>query len=258
VTTTLCPNGHASDDADYCSVCGARIGGAGSAADPAAVVPGSAAPSDPSAAGDTCPSCGAARTDRAARYCEVCRYDYEARQPGPPPVTATPAAPAPAADPGADPAAAPGADPGADPAADPAPGPPADPATALPAAPAAAGWEVTVEVDPSLDVDPDPATPAPTDAASRVFPVDLAEMLVGRRDDRHDIRPEIPLQDPAVSRRHAKLFRGADGGLAILDLASANGTAINGVQIPAGERRPVADGDVITLGRWTKLTARRA
>jgi pSer/pThr/pTyr-binding forkhead associated (FHA) protein len=78
-------------------------------------------------------------------------------------------------------------------------------------------------------------------------------MLIGRRDDRHDIRPEIPVLDPAVSRRHAKLLTLPAGGLAILDLASANGTAVNGSEITAGERRELQDGDTVTMGRWTRI-----
>jgi len=223
VTTALCPNGHASDEADYCSVCGAPIGGTG------------AAPAPPAGG---CPSCGTPRDDSGARYCEVCRYDFESGEPGPPPVAvAAPsvavAAPSVA---GAAAVAAPGAVPG----------------------PAAPRWEVAVVVDPSLDLDPDPATPAPEGVGERVFPVDLPEMLVGRRDDRHDIRPDIPIQDPAVSRRHAKLLRLPDGGLAVLDLASANGTAVNGVETPAGARQTLADGDTLTLGRWTRITVRSA
>ena len=79
-------------------------------------------------------------------------------------------------------------------------------------------------------------------------------MLIGRRDDRQDIRPEIPIRDPAVSRRHAQLLLLPDGGLEVLDLASANGTAVNGVETPAGERHVLHDGDILTMGRWTRIT----
>jgi len=152
-----------------------------------------------------------------------------------------------------------GVEPPADPGAAAAPvaaGPastPADPS----AAGGAGGWRVTIEIDPSLDVEPDPASPAPIGRGERLFPVELAEMLIGRRDDKQDIRPEIPIQDPAVSRRHAKLLLLPDGGLAVLDLASANGTAVNGVETPAGERHELNDGDVLTMGRWTRITVHR-
>ena len=253
--STLCPDGHQSDEPDYCSVCGAPMGGtaaAGAAAGPAGPA-GSAGPAGPAAsagsgpsggagaapgaastAGPVCPSCGAPRTDPDARFCEVCRYDFESGTPGPPPVAPDPISP---------------------PAAQAPPDPAAPAAPTAPAGPA--NWDVTVVVDTTLDTEPDPDTPAPTGAGERIFPVDLPEMLIGRRDDAHDIRPEVPIQDPAVSRRHAKLLRLPTGGLAILDLASANGTAVNGTETPAGERHELADGDQITLGRWTRITVHR-
>jgi pSer/pThr/pTyr-binding forkhead associated (FHA) protein len=117
-------------------------------------------------------------------------------------------------------------------------------------------WDVIVMVDGSLDVDPDPDLPIPVGEPKRVFPLDLKEMLIGRRDDRHDIRPEIPVHDPGASRRHAKIFQDPDGTLAILDLASTNGTSVNGDELPSGVRRPLADGDEITLGRWTRIVIR--
>ena len=237
---TTCPNGHTSEEPDYCSVCGTSMTPA------SATVP--TATADPAAAGAPqgapCPSCGTPRAQPDARYCEVCRYDFESRTPGPPPVAADPpAAPAAAATP---PAVA------SPPAAASPPGGPAGPGPSTPAE-----WEVTISVDSSLDVDPEPGTTPPTDAGERIFPIDLPEMLVGRRDDRHDIRPEIPVLDPAVSRRHAKLFRLPGGGLAVVDLASANGTAVNGAEIAAGERHELADGDSVTMGRWTRLAVRR-
>jgi pSer/pThr/pTyr-binding forkhead associated (FHA) protein len=115
---------------------------------------------------------------------------------------------------------------------------------------------VSLTVDPALDTDPDPATPAPQDEPERVFLLDLPESLIGRRDDRRDIRPEIPVRDPGVSRRHAKLLRRPDGGIDLLDLASANGTRLNGVEIEAGAPRTINDGDVVTMGRWSRFVLR--
>jgi hypothetical protein len=120
-----------------------------------------------------------------------------------------------------------------------------------------ADWEVAIVVDPSLDPDPDPGEPPPMDSVDRLFPIDLPEMLVGRRDDRHSIRPEIPIHDPGVSRRHAHFLRLRGGRLAIIDLASANGTGVNGVGLLPGERCELYDGDVVTMGRWTRITVRR-
>jgi FHA domain len=164
----------------------------------------------------------------------VCRYDYQTQAPGPPPVVVESATPAP------------------EPVATPAPEPAAPPVPT-----GHAEWEVTITVDPSLDSEPDPEAPPPPDVGDRIFPIDLPEMLVGRRDDAHHIRPEIPVIDPSVSRRHAHFLRLPEGRVAIVDLASANGTAVNGTGLVAGQRRELADGDVVTIGRWTRITVSR-
>jgi hypothetical protein len=227
----LCKNGHQSDTDDYCSVCGVAM------APSASLAP----TTSPSAASATiCPDCGTRRSDPDARYCEVCRHDFETGAAG-----SVAAAPAPAVGPGLT-----------------TPPPPAAPApVASLAAPvvevSARTWEAIVVVDPSLDVDPDPQLPCPTDEPERSFPIDLPQLLIGRRDDRRDIRPEIPVRDPAVSHRHAHLLRSADGSVAIRDLASTNGTFVNGNEIPPGTSFVLSEGDVITLGRWTKITLRR-
>jgi len=60
------------------------------------------------------------------------------------------------------------------------------------------------------------------------------------------------LDDPRVSRRHARLTRSAEE-ITVEDLGSANGTFVNGERIDAPQRlRP---GDIIGIGRFTfKLT----
>jgi hypothetical protein len=241
---TTCRQGHESVDSDYCSVCGMAIAPAvpSTAAGGAAVASGGIAGAPaPAAAGAAalaglCPACGEARTDPAARFCEVCRFDFVSGVQGPPPVAAPQA---PAAQP-ASPAAQGGV--GA--------------APATPGTDAGTRWEVTVTVDPTLDDEPDPSKPCPTDEPERIFLLDLAETLIGRRDDRRDIHPEIPLHDPGASRRHAKLLRQTDGSVLLLDLASANGTRLNGTPVEAGVPHTLNDGDAITLGRWTRITLR--
>src|SRR5437773_9885041 len=57
-----CPNGHSSDAADFCSTCGAEIGG------PAAVVPAAAA----------CPVCTTPLDVPRQSVCGVCGYDLRA------------------------------------------------------------------------------------------------------------------------------------------------------------------------------------
>jgi pSer/pThr/pTyr-binding forkhead associated (FHA) protein len=89
-----------------------------------------------------------------------------------------------------------------------------------------------------------------------VVPLVGKEVLVGRRDEQRDIHPEIALDDPGASRRHAKFVFLADGGIALQDLASTNGTKLNGAEVAAGSRTSLKSGDSVTLGRWTRITLR--
>jgi hypothetical protein len=181
----------------------------------------------PTAAGASgaCPSCGEPRADPDARFCEVCRYDFIAKMLGPPP-QARAAAPTPGS------------------------GSPSGASTGM-------AWEFVVTIDASLDTEPDAAAPCPAGEPEHVFDFDGAEMLVGRRDDRRDIRPEIAVGDPGSSRRHAKFVRNADGSVALQDLASMNGTSVNGATVTAGSRQTLKAGDEVTLGRWTRIKLRR-
>jgi hypothetical protein len=261
--SAVCKEGHLSDEPDYCSVCGAPIL-AGST--PATPLPTASTSGPGRVAGSaTCPSCGEQREDPDARFCEVCRYDFLEKRPGPPPVART-QTPAPAS------VVAAHAMPSA-PSAPSAPSPssPSSLASALPiAAPAkpldppagpsiftpATGWELVITVDPSLDTEPDPETPCPTNRPELVILVDKPDMLVGRHDDTRAIHPEVSLHDPGASRRHARFVLEPDGAIALQDLASTNGTEVNGKAVPPGTRRRLADGDRVTLGRWTRITLR--
>ena len=255
--TTLCREGHPSDEPDYCSVCGAPIPNAHAHAHAHARVPGAAAampvprashantkPPLSSSVSVTCPSCGELRDDPDARFCEVCRYDFLERRPGPPPVAR---AQAPAAAPAAP--TAPTPSPSASASASAAPSP-------SPSAPAGHAWELVITVDPALDTDPDADHPCPSGAAPIVVPVDKGDLLVGRHDDTRAIHPEISLPDPGASRRHAKFVTDPDGAVALQDLASTNGTQLNGKDVPPGARQRLAEGDSVTLGRWTRITLR--
>jgi pSer/pThr/pTyr-binding forkhead associated (FHA) protein len=66
-----------------------------------------------------------------------------------------------------------------------------------------------------------------------------ASTVIGRRDD-----CDIVLNGPKISRRHAQISSSADG-LLLVDLASVNGTLLNGAQITS-ER--LSHGDVVTIG----------
>jgi hypothetical protein len=226
----LCREGHVSDEPDYCSVCGVAMTAPARAAPPALAARITPLPASvKNGLPRVCPECAEPRA-ADARFCEVCRFDFVARRAGPPPA-------------------------GARPKSTPPPAPlAAVPAPAMPAS--AARFELEITVDPSLDTEPDPESPCPIGVPAVTVPIDRAELLVGRRDDRRDIHPDLPVQDPGASRRHAKFVVLADGALALHDLASTNGTKLNGVEVASGSRTPLAAGDVVTVGRWTRILVR--
>jgi hypothetical protein len=59
------------------------------------------------------------------------------------------------------------------------------------------------------------------------------------------------VNDPSVSRRHAKIARGEDGGLLIEDLNAAYGTKVNDDVVAAFQKQPLAAGDKVTMGAVT-------
>jgi hypothetical protein len=226
-----CPKCQAlSTDAEYCSDCGAPM------AAPVAPPPVAATAATRADADAVCPDCGQARPGPLARFCDNCRYDFvaglsfSATRAPPPAAVAKPVAPP------------------AEIAPPPLPGP--DPA---PAPEATLRWDLIAAVDVTLRK---PEDPEPTDLRERIFPLDVGDCLIGRRSDRDDIHPEIPIGDPGISRRHARLLRQPDGGIAVLDLGSMNGTRLNGVAVEPNVPTPVAPADQITLGCWTRLRLR--
>ena len=104
------------------------------------------------------------------------------------------------------------------------------------------------------------ATPAP--AAVTTFTLNVTgphgpetvqyagrEMLLGRRDPRTRIFPDLNLDDSATSRRHLALWLDQDDGkVYVQDLESANGTSLNGKDLEPGSPAEVKDGDTIKLG----------
>jgi len=251
-----CPKcGEASTDADYCSECGAAMtagtGGAiGASAAPSAapdaVHTTPAADAAGAAAVQLCPVCGEARPGPLARYCDTCRYDFVTATPfstQPPPGTvageaSASASPAASGDVSPRPASA------APQAIAPAPAP--SPDTRL-------RWELLAQVDETLRK---PEDPVPTDHSERLFSLDHGDHLIGRRSDGAGIHPEIVIPDPGISRRHARLLRRPDGGLALVDLGSMNGTRLNGAPVEPNVIVTLAEGDEVTLGCWTRLKLR--
>lgn len=81
-----------------------------------------------------------------------------------------------------------------------------------------------------------------------VYPLRSAVHLVtvGRAPDN-----DVVVPDRSISRRHAFLKRGSDGGFLILDAGSSNGTTVNGANVMvrgAGQPTRVRAGDTVRLG----------
>jgi hypothetical protein len=285
-----CPSGHQSASDDFCDVCGVLIGAPpilapGQAPDGSGSLAGGSVPGGSSAGGsvtqgagtvpgalENCPNCG---TIRVGPFCEACGYSFAAGS---------------AAGTGGIPAAAtvwPGAS-GASGQVQPAPTQPAPahpgptqstPVQAAPTQPAPveaapqaapagsappAGWAAVVSADRAY-YDAVLAASGP-DAADIVFPAYVPqrrfrlagpEVRIGRRSVSSGINPEIDLSvppaDPGVSRLHAVLLLAPDGTWSVVDPGSANGTVLNGTEIPQGQAVPLRDGDRINVGVWTEL-----
>ncbi len=226
-----CPQGHDSTDEEFCDVCGREIGGA-----PVSAPEDTPATAEPelAPAGTTCQACGAAL---AGRFCEACGHDSLAALPEKPPEV------------------------------EPVPSVPSVPQIRLPDAVA---WTATVTADrPYFDsvmaVDgPDAAgITFPPFCPDRHFPLQGKQISIGRQSRSRGINPDIdllgPPEDPGVSHLHALLLAQPDGSWAVVDLDSANGTVVNDEPTPLSPNtpRPLADGDRVYLGAWTRITLRR-
>jgi hypothetical protein len=131
-------------------------------------------------------------------------------------------------------------------------------------APPRAGWDAVVAADRrQFERVAPPGLTFPLDYRERRFTLDAEVVRIGRSRGRPgEPVPEIDLaghpEDPGVSRLHAVLERRADGGYAVRDLGSTNGTLINDDPQPvaADVAVPLAEGDRIRLGAWTTITVR--
>jgi FHA domain len=272
-----CPDGHQSASEDYCDVCGMLIAGA-PAASPSSPGSATSSPAGGGSAsggsasggsasgggGDACPLCHA---PRSGVFCESCGYNFSTGQGGTPaqaspaPVlssvtTAPPVTTAPSA-----------------PSVTPAPPVPSGTSVAPGAgqvAPATipVGWTAVVAADrayyDSVEAASGPdgsGIDFPAYCPERRFQLTGTEMRIGRRSPSRGIEPEIdltgPPTDPGISRLHAVLIATPDGW-AVIDPGSANGTQLNGNDIPTGLQLPVHDGDRINLGAWTTITLHHA
>jgi hypothetical protein len=129
---------------------------------------------------------------------------------------------------------------------------------------AGAAWEAVASADRGqFDRVAPPGLEFPDRYSDRRFPLNGGTVRIGRSRGRAgETVPEIDLagdpQDPGVSHLHAELVRQDDGGYAVRDLGSTNGTTINDDPRPVSTETAVrlAPGDRIRLGAWTSITVR--
>ena len=76
-------------------------------------------------------------------------------------------------------------------------------------------------------------------------PVNQGELVLGRAPD-----ADLRLDDPDVSRRHARLTLSPDG-LGLTDLGSTNGTQVDGKPLSPGKQVTLRPGQAFTLGPFT-------
>lgn len=102
--------------------------------------------------------------------------------------------------------------------------------------------------------------PFPDDFGERRFVLHGDQLRIGRSRGPGGPVPEIDVgsspPDPGISRLHALLERGDDGGYTLRDLGSTNGTMLGDDPNPiaGGAAVPLKAGDRIRIGAWTTLT----
>jgi hypothetical protein len=222
-----CPQGHTSSDEEFCDVCGREMGGAPVTVADAPVAAEAGLPAD----GARCKVCDAVLT---GRFCEECGHDSLAPPPAPAVVEDAPPVP-------------------------------------TDRVPEATTWTATVTADRTyFDTvmaaeGPDAGgITFPQYCPDRHFPLAGKEISIGRQSRSRGILPDIdllgPPEDPGVSHLHALLLAQPDGSWSIVDLDSANGTVVNDEPnaLRANVPRPLADGDRVYIGAWTRITLRRS
>jgi len=253
-----CPNGHSTQQTDFCDVCGL----------PVTQVP--AAPGVPEAAKTlVCPQCHTANVPLAL-FCEACGYDFITGQ-----MQANPWAPPRTPEQTAAAAMTPGA-PGisAAPLAPPAPFIPAAPGAQAPAAPAPAApppapkalvqWVAELWVDPDWYAMQGSPDQMPSAGLPDIVPLVNETNLIGRTSMSRNIFPEVDCElDSGCSRRHALLTTDWSRWW-VEDLDSANGTFVGdaagpvpSMPIPRG-RVELTPGQRVYVGAWTRIVVRRA
>jgi FHA domain len=234
-----CSKGHSSTESDYCSECGTKIQGS---SEPISYVNTLEKKlSKATVASIICPACSAPHEPDSGKFCEICGYNFTTGAHGEIPIietkgeiegkgegvngkgniekTITPSI---------------------------LPTPPTPPTLPTPNF-----LEITITVDPSLQ---SPESPEPPDQPPIILRLDKESNLIGRRNEKRGINPEIALNfDAAVSHRHALINRQPDGNFTLRDIESANGITLNGVELTPMVDAVLKDGDEFTLGHWTRI-----
>lgn len=83
--------------------------------------------------------------------------------------------------------------------------------------------------------------PVLVDENGREYPIRPGDNTVGREGD-------VMLVDPRCSRRHATIRLETDGAVQVEDLASTNGTFVNGAKLEPNQPKPLAAGDKVSFG----------
>jgi pSer/pThr/pTyr-binding forkhead associated (FHA) protein len=82
------------------------------------------------------------------------------------------------------------------------------------------------------------------------------EFTLGRQVAGQPIAPDVDLNkydayDQGVSRLHATIrINPMKNQVHVIDLGSANGSKVNGYEIPANSEVPLNHGDILTLGKF--------
>ena len=86
---------------------------------------------------------------------------------------------------------------------------------------------------------------------------DQDEFTIGRIVEGQVITPDVDLNpyeayDKGVSRLHATIrINQEKNKIYVIDLGSANGSSVNGYEIPANSEVPLNHGDVLSLGKFS-------
>jgi hypothetical protein len=236
-----CSKGHSSTESDYCSECGTKIQGS---LEPISYVNTLDKKISKNTANCiTCPACSAPHEADSGKFCEICGYNFITKAHGEIPIvegkneeeieegegvkgkgnieqTVTPSIPV-----------------GAQGLA--------------PLLPTPHFLEITITVDPSLQSQESPEAP---NQPPIILRLDKESNLIGRRNEKRGINPEIALNfDSAISHRHALINRQPDGNFTLRDIDSANGITLNGVELTPMVDAVLKDGDEFTLGHWTRI-----